>query len=701
MKMSAKNNYLTIYYPLLAICLMSLMSSLYSSAQAINTDPDSEVVADLGTSVVTASRVQQSVLDTPASVSVIDYQEISDRSLRTVPDALRYTSGVMIQKTTYGHGSPYIRGFTGRQNLLLVDGIRMNNSTYRSGPVQYWNTLDANAISRMELVKGPRSTLYGSDALGGALNVISKDTGYLDERGRFYGGTAYYKYDSNSKSHVGRIEQRFGVGGKWGMMLGVSGKDYGDIKDSNQGRMERSGYREENLDFKFQYALNSSTQLSFAHQYLNQDGINRWHRLEENSGWIHDDHVTQGGVFKQESYDQERSLTYLRVDGMSDYSLLENWQATLSFQKSQDSTARVDDRLRARNGNVDVETYGFSFQGNGELKEGELVWGLDYYHDEVDSDGNESRRRPVADQSSYDTLGAFAQYKYNLNEKLSVTAGVRASYFKAKWGESFDVNNLAISSGEDDWSNLTFNLGANYYLTERDAIFGSISQGFRAPNLDDLTSSSSALSGVDTIGSTGLDPEHVVSFELGYKRGSDSIQLTTSMFYTKIDDQITSVLDGRVLRIQNGESAYVYGVEIEGQWNFADDWSLRGALTWQDGKQDLGGGIEDTISRLAPFSGVVAVKWTHPSDQFWIEGSILAAATQDNLSDRDTRDDQRIPTNGTPGYIVGSIRAGYQVNESLELNLGLENLTDEDYRVHGSGINETGFNTVIGLKYTW
>ena len=120
---------------------------------------------------------------------------------------------------------------------------------------------------------------------------------------------------------------------------------------------------------------------------------------------------------------------------------------------------------------------------------------------------------------------------------------------------------------------------------------------------------------------------------------------------------------------------------------------------WQTGIR--WGGVEDTISRLAPFSGAIALKWTHPSDKFWVEGSILAAATQDNLAANDASDSQRIPTNGTPGYIVGSIHAGYQVNDALELNLGLENLTDEDYRVHGSGINETGFNTVIGMKYSW
>jgi len=660
---------------------------------------------DLGTSVVTASRVEESVISSTASVSVISSDDIFQRSIRSLPDALRETPGVLIQKTTHGHGSPYIRGFTGRQNLLLVDGIRMNNSTYRSGPVQYWNTLDSGAIRRLELVKGPQSALYGSDALGGALNVLSKDTGFRDEQGWFYGGSATYRFDTNSQSHVGRIEQRFGVGDKWGAILGVSGKDFGDIKDANLGRMTNTGYREENLDFKFQYALNATTELTFAHQYLNQDDVWRWHSTLFNRGWTHGNHVTQPGKLNFRIYDQERSLTYLRLNGESEHSLLENWQTTLSYQKSQDSESR-DGRYSV----ADVETFGLSFQGSGALKDGEIIWGLDYYHDEVNSSANEPRRRPVADDSSYDTLGAFAHYKWSVNDRLKVTTGARASYFKAKWGKVFNRSTGLDESGEGDWSNLSFSIGANYALTDDTALFSNLSQGFRAPNLEDLTGSNVSNASDEVVGSANIDPEEVFTYELGVKHDDGNFRFTGSAFYTYLDNPIVYVDDNTVspnfTRITNGESGYIFGAELEGKWDFTTDWALRGNLTWQDGKQKLlnevGGVVtEDTIRRLAPFAGSVAVRWTHPSERFWIEGSVLAAVTQRNLANRDLADNERIPSNGTPGYMIGSIHAGWKVTEQLELNLGLENLTDEDYRVHGSGINETGFNTVLGLKYTW
>ena len=697
-----KNYYLSINYSLITTSSLLLALSFYGNAQTAHAE---EAIEDLGTSVVTASRVEESVLGATAAVSVVTSEDLQELSLRTIPEALRYSSGVLVQKTTHGHGSPYVRGFTGRQNLLMVDGVRVNNSTYRSGPVQYWNTLDSNAIARMELAKGPQSTLYGSDALGGALNVISKNTGYQDEQGWFYGGSAYYKFDTNSHSHVGRIEHRFGEGQKWGALLGYSAKDFGDIKDSNLGRMTRTGYDEQNFDLKFQYALNDTTELSFAHQYINQDDVWRWHSTLFNRGWTHGNHVTQPGSLTYRTYDQERSLTYLKLEGESQHNLLEEWQATVSYQKSQDSETR-DGRYSV----AEVDTFGFTFQGNGTVKDGELVWGLDYYHDEVSSDANQPRRRPVADDSSYDTLGAFAQYKFDLTDNLKITTGARSSYFKAKWGKVFNRSTGLDESGSEDWGNLSFSLGANYKLTEDTAIFGSVSQGFRAPNLEDLTGSNVSNSSDEVVGSTNVDSEEVVSLELGVKHDDGNFRLTSSVFYTHLDNPIVYVDDNTgaspLTRIINGDSGYLFGAELEGQWDFAQDWSLRGHLTWQDGKQKLlneigGFTSEDTIRRLSPFSGSVSLKWSHPNERFWVEGSVLAAATQDNLAARDLGDDQRIPSNGTPGYIVGSMRAGYKVTDSLELNLGLENLTDEDYRVHGSGVNETGFNTVLGVKYTW
>ena len=204
--------------------------------------------------VVTANRTTKETREVPYTLDILTAKDLLENATRTLPQAFLNTPGVLVQQTTTGHGSPYIRGFTGRQNLLLQDGIRLNNSTWRNGPVQYWNTLDAQAIDRLELIKSQGSVLFGSDAIGGTVNTLSKSSNFRQENGPFSGGAAYYRFDTNSKSHLGRIEQRFGVGEKWGIMLGYSASDIGDIRDSGLGTMRGTGYSQLSHDLKLENA---------------------------------------------------------------------------------------------------------------------------------------------------------------------------------------------------------------------------------------------------------------------------------------------------------------------------------------------------------------------------------------------------------------------------------------------------------------
>jgi len=124
---------------------------------------------------VTAQGDQRRAFDLPESVSSLESDELSRRALRSTPEALVGMTGVFVQKTNHGGGSPFVRGLTGNQVLLMVDGIRLSNSTFRYGPNQYLATVAAHSIERVEVVRGAGSTLYGSDAIGGVLNVLSRE----------------------------------------------------------------------------------------------------------------------------------------------------------------------------------------------------------------------------------------------------------------------------------------------------------------------------------------------------------------------------------------------------------------------------------------------------------------------------------------------------------------------------------------------
>lgn len=677
--------------------------------------------------IVTASRSGQEASDAPNSTALIDSDYIRESTRRTLPDALQYTPGIIVQKTAHGHGSPFIRGFTGRQNLLLVDGVRINNSTFRSGPVQYWNTIDPLSLDRFELIRSQGSVLYGSDAVGGTLNAFTKSSDFRSRADgkSYFGGSAFYEYRSNGQgSHTGRLETEAGVGGKYGFWLGLSQKEFGDIEDSAVGTMRGTGHPEEDLDFRFDYALTPDSTLTFAHQYVNQDNISRWHRTLNNPGWTHGSHVAAPGTWNANTYDQERSLTYIRYAGSNPQTdaFIKNWTATLSYQDTADS--EFQDRLPAggtsiRRSNIDLQTLGADLTLESEIGKGTLVYGFDYYHDIVNSSGSTNNvlgtnfieSLPIADDSTYDLFGVFTQYQWNATDRLEITPGIRYTYAHAELGRFTDSLGVPRTNETQNWDSVVGSLRALYRIDDHWNLFGGISQAFRAPNLDDLSGNLTSKASTPALGSLDVEPEKFITYEVGARRSSDDLSVQAAVFYTQISDVIASVKSGPLPAdpnvTANGNDGYIYGIELEGAWRFQPQWTLSGFASWQEGRNEIpafiGGPVNDTpMTRQLPLTGSVALRWTSESEKYWVEGRILAAATEDRITAADqAADNQRIPTGGTPGYIVSSIRAGWQVNEHLDLNCAIENITDEDYRNHGSGQNEAGLGAVIGAKVSF
>ncbi len=674
---------------------------------------------------VTASRSEQPGSAAPFSTSYLDEDFLRENTRRTLPEALQYVPGVLVQKTAHGHGSPYIRGFTGRQNLLLFDGIRMNNSTFRSGPVQYWNTIDPLSLDHLELIRSQGSVLYGSDAVGGTLNAFAKSSGFRDEtEGEvFLGGSAYYEFRSNGQgAHIGRVEAATGVGGRWGLLLGISAKDFGDIKDSSVGLMKNTGHPEQDLDFRFDWAVSPESTITLAHYYVNQDDISRWHRTDKNPGWSRGGHETAPGDWRENSYDQERSLTYLRYAGSNPEAgaAIKRWSATVSWQDTRDF--EFQNRLGAaspgsrplRGSAVEVKTLGVDLTLESDLGPGTLVYGVDFYRDKVDTSGYQTNAAnsnrievlPMADDSRYDLFGAYAQYLWNATEQLEITAGARYTRADASLGRFYDSDDVLQRGKSGDWDSVVGTLRALYRIDDAWSVYGGISQAFRAPNLDDLTGNLTALANTQTRGGD-VDPEKFITYEIGTRHSTECASIGLSLFYTDMDEQIVRVQDGSVAIATNAGGGYSYGFELEGAWRFHPQWTLSGFAAWQDTRIDspeiVGGpSIDKPSSRQLPLSGSLALRWTSLSEKFWVEGRVLAAATEDRITAADqAADNQRIPTGGTPGYIVTSLRAGWQATENLGLTLGIENLTDESYRSHGSGQNEPGLNAIAGVRLTW
>ena len=653
--------------------------------------------------VVTANRTTKETKEVPYTLDILTAEDLLENATRTLPQAFLNTPGVLVQQTTTGHGSPYIRGFTGRQNLLLQDGIRLNNSTWRNGPVQYWNTLDAQAIDRLELIKSQGSVLYGSDAIGGTVNTLSKSSKFRQGNGPFSGGAAYYRFDTNSESHLSRIEQRFGVGKKWGIMLGYSTSDIGNIRDPGLGTMRGTGYSQNSHDLKFEYAFTPSQTFTLAHFNLDQDDISRWHNTIHNPGWTRGSSFTTAGTDLSRDYDQERSLTYLRFEETdSNSSWIDRYQATISFQRTQDSEFRVRESGRSDTRILDIDTFGLSL----EAETGDTIWGADYFHDQIDSQGfrNSTPRpsnRPIADDSTYESIGIFTNYTAAIAQRFTYDTGARFTYIQTQWDGYRPDGAIVDQVCEGSWNNLSLSLRGQYELDDVWTIFGGASQAFRAPNLDDLTGRQFSLNGLDENGSPDVDPEKYLTTEFGTRFNDSELSLELSGYYTFIKNGIVRIEDDMGgLATTNGSEGFIYGFESQAIWNLHPQWRFLAHASWQNGEQKIGG-VADPIRRLNPLNGALDLRWTDSSDQYWISGRIQAASRQNNLSKLAASDTQRIPVGGTPSYVVASFYAGWRTSEVLQLNFALENLTNEAYRIHGSGQNMPGRNATLSIKFEW
>jgi hemoglobin/transferrin/lactoferrin receptor protein len=290
--------------------------------------------------------------------------------------------------------------------------------------------------------------------------------------------------------------------------------------------------------------------------------------------------------------------------------------------------------------------------------------------------------------------------------KLKTTLGVRFTHAEARIGKNFDSTIGADISTSKQWQNWVASARAIYEFNERWNTYAGISQGFRAPNLNDMSGNLTSRSGFTALGSLDLEPEKFISYEIGSRFQSERASFSVAAYYTAIDNVIIGVpaaAGSTTLITSNGRDGEVYGIEAEASYHLNDQWTLSGHASWQEGYTESNafvGGPQNRgyLSRIAPLMGSVALRWTHPNEKLWIEGRLTAAATADKLAANDKGDTQRIPIGGTPSYVTASILAGWQAREDLSLTLALENMTNEDYRIHGSGQNEPGFNAILGVR---
>ena len=704
------------------LCLLLALASMLGAGQMPPKEEGDAADASatvLPETIVTASRRDLATFDVPHATSLYDLDYLVHRKMpRTVPEALAEDPTVMVQKTGHGQGSPFIRGFTGFRTLFLVDGIRLNNSTFRDGPNQYWNTVDGYSVERLELVRGPGSVLYGSDAIGGTVNAISRSREDFGE-GFNWSRRLYVRAATAERSAIGRLEISGNVEQRLGLMMGLTLKSFGDLEGGEDvDRQHKTGYDERDCDLKLEYRIDEQRRIVFAHQHVTVDDAWRTHKTIYGVSW----HGTTVGDELERSLDQERDLTYLRYIAEDLDGLVQSMRLTLSYQVQEEERYRLRTRDRIDRQGVTCRTFGFDAQFTSATPVGVLTYGVEYYRDNVDSwsrtynpDGSVKSvgiQGPVADDATYDLVGLYVQDEIAIAERLDAILGVRYTYAKADADKVEDPDTGGVIGIEDDWETVVGSARLVYHVDEHWNTWCGVSQGFRAPNLSDLTRLDTARTNEIETPSPGLEPEKFVAFECGIKAQYPRTRFELAYFYTDIRDMIVryptgDIVDGDYeVQKANAGDGYVHGIEARIDHRVTDTVLLFAGTSWVWGEvttYPMSDQIEATepLDRLPPITGLLGARWEHPSRRVWAETVVRMAGKADHLSTRDEGDTQRIPPGGTPGSGVWDIRAGVRVTDGLHITAACENILDRDYRVHGSGLNEPGRNFILSGDWTF
>jgi outer membrane receptor protein involved in Fe transport len=654
--------------------LLSLIFSINVSAQK----EDSSFI-NLDSAIVTSRSIK--ILDTknPLVISSIKNQQIIEKGARTTPEALMGVSGVFIQKTNHGGGSAFIRGLTGNQTLIVLDGIRLNNAIYRYGPNQYLNTIDMFTVDKIDVLKGFGAVEYGSDAMGGVIHVKTKENASKELNKISLNNTS--KFISSDMEKTNRTAIQYATN-KWDFIGGISLKKYGDlVGGGNIGKQNPTGYDEINYDLKTKIKINNQSELIYSSQNTIQKNIPIYHKIAlENYKTNHIDY-------------QVHYLNYLKYKYISHKKWASEIIINASTQRSiEQRSIQKNNSSIFRNEADTVKNIGLTAEiVSKPNKNWTMNSGFDYYKDQIFSEAIETsnelntqvfKRGLYPNGSIYKNSSLFNIHNLNFI-KLNLVAGLRYNFLHIQMNE-LTLGEIAIKP-----SALVSNFGINYQLNQHGFLFGSITTGYRAPNIDDLGS----LGIVDfryEIPSYDLKPEKSLNTEIGYKYRSNKIDFSIAAFKLKLKDIIARVLvDGKVINSynvynkKNIESSYINGAEV----NYT--YLLSKFLTWYtNATYTYGQNVtkNEPMRRIPPLFGQNKISFVKKNKSLAITHQF--AGKQDRLAQGD-KDDNRIGKLGTPGWNIFNIDAGWQV-KNISLNTSLINISNIQYKTHGSGVYGMG-----------
>lgn len=702
--------------------------------------------------VMSISKWEQQKKDIPQKISLMNAKTIEFTASQTSADLLQNSGKVFVQKSQLGGGSPMIRGFATNRLLLSVDGVRMNNAIFRGGNIQNVISIDPFTIKSTEVIFGPGSVIYGSDAIGGVMNFYTNNPQFSKTDSLEVFGKSNYRYSSANNENTVHVDFNLGKR-EWAFLSSLTYNNFGDLKmgshgpnsylrnnyvvtENGQDRLQENdnakkqvptGYDQINVMQKVLFRPNSNWNINLSAYYSETSDYSRYDRL------IRPSKDGLGLRSAEWSYGPQKwfmgNLQFYKNGKGKFYDGLKITTAYQNFVESRNDRGFGDDIRYGSKENVDAISANVDFENKriGNLR---LYYGGEYVFNKIGSAGNEFNIETMAtspsasrypDNSTWQTLAGYISGELRAKPNFTFLSGLRYSHvwIDAIFDQtfySFPFNDADLSTGA-----LTGSLGFSWFPKADLQLTFNGSTGFRAPNIDDVGKIFDSEPGSVVVPNPDLEPEYAYNLEVGIQKNfNDRLMLKGASFYTYLVDALVRrdfqfngnseiMYNGElhnVQAIQNAAKAYVYGFEFGLDAFLTEKLSVNANLTFTEGIEEEQDGTDTPGRHVSPTFGDFHIVWKNQKLKTDLFANFNGEISFGDLAMSEKTKDYiyAVDADGnpySPSWYTLNFRSQYQLSHALKFTANLENFTDQRYRSYSSGIVAPGINLILGVGYTF
>jgi len=721
---------------------------------------DSETIGE----VILLTRISDENLKITADRRVILHaKEIERLNAQTTAELLEKRAGINVQKSLMGGGSPVIRGFEANRVLLVVDGVRLNNAIYRGGHLQNIISVDNASLEQVDIIFGPGSSEFGSDALGGIIHMQTKRPKFTENRK--FSHSYRTRYASANKGLSNHYDMQY-TGPDYALYTSFSHSDFDDLRmganrahgyadwgkvhhyvedgeevaNENPNIQKNTGYSQTDMMQKMIFQLDPNWTLTGNFQYSNSTDIPRFDKLNDYTT-VEYDRLNKQTIFEGLKYatwnygPQKRYFSSIQLDHSLNALLMDFAQVIFSYQDVYESrhVQKLDTEERVdRHENVDIYSMNVNFRKQN------LHYGIEYYYNDVSSKAFLTNDRdvhaPYAQTrypnggSSMSSWAGYLSYRKKFNERFTLNSGIRytQNHLEARFHNTPDWN-LPFENISYNYRALTGNLSLVYHPNDSWKIASIVSTGFHAPNIDD-TGKLFNKSNILTIPNFNLEPEYAKTIELNVTKNiNNRLLINANAYYTHIDDVIMKVNTDQDWEINpdptevfseiktnmNTGQAVIYGATASVSMRIASNYTFETDYTIIKGRN-----IDNDLpfTHIPPGFGKTAL---YADFDDWRVSCFVLYNGRKSIDEYDvesgTDNEEESPiewvlTNeenwikeyqGTPTWYTLNLSAMYRLSEAFTVQMALENILDHHYKTFASGLSAPGRNLILTFRATF